>query len=557
MIEMTQVRVPIDVICQRAPAEEIKRGRITPQEEQCVREAVGRLLHIAENQLRDFQILRRSIDARKKKDIKYTYHVRFQAPKERQLLKRYGKPDGKWLPSPEGQKRQLSYRTEKQKASCRPVIAGLGPAGLFAALELARAGLTPLVLERGEDVTARLRCVEHFWETGELNPECNVQFGEGGAGAFSDGKLNTLVKDREGRNRRVLETFVEFGAPSEILYLQKPHIGTDRLRQVVKQMRDRIIELGGEVRFGTVMEQIICEEGKLKAIQTVCEGRRETIPCRRLILATGHSARDTFAMLAREGISMAAKPFAVGVRVEHPQQMIGKSQYGEYADRLPAADYKLTYTTKSGRGVYSFCMCPGGFVVNASSEPGRLAVNGMSNYARDTGNANSAIVVTVHPGDFDGEDVLAGMAFQRRLEEAAYQQAAGKIPVQLFGDFLRNCPSRAFGDILPSMKGEYTLANVRSILPDFIGDCIAEGIQAFDRKIRGYARTDALLSGVESRTSSPVKILRDISLQASIRGIYPCGEGAGYAGGITSAAMDGMKVAEQILSEADDSVWRQ
>ena len=393
----------------------------------------------------------------------------------------------------------------------------------------------------------RQQKVSEFWDTGKLDENCNVQFGEGGAGTFSDGKLNTLVKDPTGRGRRVMQIFVDHGAPSEILYLQKPHIGTDLLGEVVQNIRRHIIELGGEVRFETKLVRAVWENETLKEI--VCEhsGRQETIPCDTLILATGHSARDTVTELYQSGLFMEAKPFAVGVRVEHPQEMIGQNQYGDFYTKLPAADYKLTYNTKDKRGVYSFCMCPGGYIVNASSEPGRLAVNGMSNHARDGRNANSAIVVTVDPSDFGGTDPLSGIAFQRKWEEAAYNTGQGKVPVQLFADFCANRKSTGIGAVIPSIRGQYALANVRETLPKFIGDSIEESFGYFDRRIHGFAREDAILAGIESRTSSPVRIRRDESLQSNIRGIYPCGEGAGYAGGITSAAMDGLRVAQEII----------
>lgn len=426
------------------------------------------------------------------------------------------------------------------------MVVGTGPAGLFAAWLLAKHGYQPLVIERGYEVNKRIQAVEHFWKTNELDPVSNVQFGEGGAGTFSDGKLNTMVKDMANRYRLVMETFVHHGAPSEILYLNKPHIGTDKLRTVVGSMRKEIIRLGGEVRFGTQLTDLQIEEGQLRAIEL---NHRELMPCKLLIPAIGHSARDTFEMFLKRGLELSPKPFAIGVRIEHKQSMISKAQYGKDYIHLPAADYKLTHQTTKGRGVYSFCMCPGGFVVNASSEKGYLAVNGMSNYGRDEENANSAIVVTVQPEDFGANHPLSGMEFQRKWEKAAYEAGKGLIPVQLFGDLLSGRDSVTIGGIRPNLKGDYRLSNLTGCLPEEVLEALKEGILAFDRKIKGFADEEAVLSGVESRTSSPVRIHRNEAFESNIKGIYPCGEGAGYAGGITSAAIDGIKVFEAIASK--------
>lgn len=428
-----------------------------------------------------------------------------------------------------------------------PVIVGSGPAGLFCAWYLARAGYRPLVLERGQEAQKRKETVDRFWKDGVLDPDSNVQFGEGGAGTFSDGKLNTLVKDPNGRNHEVLKRFVEAGAPEEIVYQQKPHLGTDVLIGIVETMRHQIEEMGGSFRFETKVTDLCIENGRLTAVEV---NNEEKIPADACVLALGHSARDTFDMLHRRGVYMEPKSFAVGLRMEHPQKMINYDLYGEEENEfLGAASYKVTHTCENGRGVYSFCMCPGGYVVNASSEQGMLAVNGMSYQARDSKNANSALIVTVTPEDFPEEGPLGGIAFQRNLEKRAWEIGKGKIPVQLFGDFKLHQKSSVFGEIEPQMKGAYVLADVRSILPKEIGDSIEEGVLAFGRKLKGFDRNDAILSGVESRTSSPVRIVRNREGYSNIEGIYPCGEGAGYAGGITSAAMDGIKTAEFICEK--------
>lgn len=507
-------------------------------------EKAAKKLKISSKEIKKFEIKRSSIDARKKPELYLVYTVLVSLKEEHKVLKRV-KDKNITIVTPK------SYKLPKpgnEKLEKRPIVVGTGPAGLFCALILAREGYRPILLERGLAVDERVQEVETFWKTGKLNTQCNVQFGEGGAGTFSDGKLNTLVKDASGRNRKVLELFVEAGAPEDILYVNKPHIGTDVLRDVVKNIHREIEEAGGEFFFSSQVTNLEIEDGKLVAIEV---NHEKKISTQVAVLAMGHSARDTFKMLHHCGISMEAKSFAVGFRIEHPQEMINKSQYGkEHVEGLMAADYKLTAKTSNGRGVYSFCMCPGGKVVNSSSEEGYLAVNGMSYRKRDGRNANSALIVTVTPEDYPDKGVLSGVAFQRNLEKAAFEAANGKIPVQLYRDFKANKKSSTLGKVIPDVKGEYELTSLNKILPEELNKSLIEGIESFGRKIHGFNREDALLLGVESRTSSPVKILRDEKFQSvSVEGLYPCGEGPGYAGGIMSAAMDGLRVAENIISQ--------
>ena len=437
----------------------------------------------------------------------------------------------------------------------RPVVVGAGPGGLFCALLLAEHGYRPILLEQGMDVDSRIQDVERFWKEGLLQKRSNVQFGEGGAGTFSDGKLNTLVKDKDGRNGEVLRRFVEAGADPSILYENKPHIGTDVLVRVVKNLRKEIERLGGSVRFQTQVTGFLQKGGQLTGLLT---DKGETLPCSVAVFAIGHSARDTFQMLYDNGLTMEAKEFAAGFRVEHRQKDINLAQYGvEDAHPLQAASYKLTAQTKCGRGVYSFCMCPGGYVVNASSEEGRLAVNGMSYSGRDGVNSNSAIIVSVRKSDFASEHPLSGIAFQRSLEEAAYQAGGGRIPVQRLGELRRRFwqlqeenetieSDNKKPPLEPMTKGAYAYADLTKILPHEMTQAFLEGMEQFSHVIAGFGDDETLVSAVESRTSSPVRIVRDKSFQSNINGIYPCGEGAGYAGGITSAAMDGIRIAEAI-----------
>ena len=506
---------------------------------------IHKILKLAPGQLKSVQIVKRSIDARKKPMLQYVYSVNVTTNDDAKVLKKVNDNN---VMSIKPKKYALPV-VNPEDFSNQPVIVGAGPAGLFCAYALVLQGLRPTVIERGKCVEERTRDVEHFWETGVLDTASNVQFGEGGAGTFSDGKLNTLVKDPVGRNQFVLETFVKFGAPEHILYENKPHIGTDILAKVIRAMRVYMQEAGATFLFETCMTDYRSVDGQVCAVELNHERWIET---NHLILAIGHSARDTFRMLhAKKELTMEPKSFAVGFRVEHPQADINLQQYGDiYDKKLPAAPYKVTANLANGRGVYSFCMCPGGYVVNASSEEQRLAVNGMSYSGRDGKNANSAIIVSVTPEDFEGEDALAGVRFQEMLEEKAYAIGGGSVPQQLFGDYCNNRASVSYGSFESSVKGKTVLCNLRGLLPEALEASFIEGMHHFNRSIPNFDREDAILSGVESRTSSPVRIARDASFQAPVAGIYPCGEGAGYAGGIMSAAMDGLKVAEAILSAA-------
>lgn len=510
--------------------------------EKMLYEKAAKMLRIPAERIEKLVIVKQSIDARKKNELLYSYVVDVKTAKENQIL---SKLKGVQISKTDEEKYHFPT-SGSEILQQRPVIVGSGPAGLFCGLMLARHGYRPLILERGEDVDSRKQKVEHFWKTGELNRRTNVQFGEGGAGTFSDGKLNTLVKDAKKRNQKVLELFVEAGADSSILYVNKPHIGTDVLMEVVKTLRTQIIEAGGEVRFLSQVTDVRLEQGEVRAVEV---NHKEWIPTQVMVLAVGHSARDTFQMLLEKQVPMLAKSFAVGLRVQHPQQMINLSQYGDALGAgLGAASYKLTHQASTGRGIYSFCMCPGGYVVNASSEEGRLAVNGMSYHKRDGVNANSALIVSVTPADFSGDSPLAGVEFQRKLEEAAFSAAGGKIPVQLYGDFKNRQKSRQFGEVEPAFCGDFAFANLREVLPEALSLSLIEGMEQFERQIHGFSRADAILAGVESRTSSPVRIDRNTNFESLVKGLFPCGEGAGYAGGITSAAMDGLKVAEEIAT---------
>lgn len=500
---------------------------------------VARILKIKSSLIKKINIKKKSIDARHKEHICFVYEVDAFVSDENVILAKCSSNDVFKSPNEE-------YTMPIQGSvylNNRPVIVGSGPAGLFCAYLLAECGYNPLIIERGEMIEDRVETVNHFWNTGKLNLNSNVQFGEGGAGTFSDGKLNTLVSDKNFRMKKVFETFVKNGASEEILYENKPHIGTDVLRNVIINIRKNIIKMGGEFRYNTTLTDICVKDNKINSI-TVNDN--ENINCSVLVLALGHSARDTFSMLLNHNLDISSKPFAIGVRIEHPQSMIDCSQYGKNMEYLPHASYKLTYQSNEKRGVYSFCMCPGGYVVNASSEKFMLAINGMSNHKRDTKNANSAIVVTVSEKDY-GSNVLDGIKYQREIEKKAYDACHGKIPIQLLKDFVQNKKTTELGSVDAIFKGDYSFANINDILPKYVTDSIKEAIPVFERKVKGFSLDDAIVAGVETRTSSPIRINRDDNFESNIKGIYPCGEGAGYAGGITTSAMDGIKVAEAII----------
>lgn len=577
---------------------QIKMSPVLRDEEAELKKKAAGLLRVNPDDFQAFSIVRKSLDARKKPEIYAVYTVDVKVEGQERILERLHGRSGQIqaveektyqfpVPGTAVRKRGKAGGAVSEKPcmkellSCdRPIIVGTGPAGLFCGYMLAKAGFKPLLLERGKEVHKRREDVERFWREGVLNPDSNVQFGEGGAGTFSDGKLTTTVKDPKGRMREVLRIFVEAGAPKEILYDAKPHIGTDILLHVIENLRRQIMEWGGEVRFESQVTGLLTAGAFGKNRQVVgVTVNGEDLRGGAVILAIGHSARDTFQMLHELQVPMEAKAFAVGLRMEHPREMIDRLQYGECGISLPAASYKVTAQTASGRGVYSFCMCPGGYVVNASSESGRTAVNGMSYSGRDGANSNSAMIVTVSPADYEpygGTGPLAGIAFQRHLEERAYEIGRGAVPVERYGDFrgavlagadaeklirteegrFSGMPAQKENKMLgaeypgfaPAIKGAWTFAPVHEILPDFLNQALAEGIDLIGQKMSGFADGDAYLSGVESRTSSPVRILRDETGQSALKGLFPCGEGAGYAGGITSAAMDGILIAEKVAA---------
>jgi len=517
---------------------------------------IRKTLKLSGNQKFTYRIVKKSIDARKKPELYLVYTVYVSVDNENGIVK---KAKNAAISLAKEKHYQMPMPGE-QEIQYPPLIIGAGPAGLFAAFLLVEAGFKPILIERGKAVEERKKDVEQFWKTGILDPSSNVQFGEGGAGTFSDGKLNTVVKDPANRNHFVLETFVRFGAPEQILYENKPHIGTDILCDVISNMRNYLLEKGAQVYFETCAKEFVVNQQQI--IEVVCENGKQ-FPVSAVVLALGHSARDTFQTLFDMNIPMEAKNFAVGFRVEHPQQMINDVLYGNQSQEMPAAPYKVTSNFPNGRGVYSFCMCPGGYVVNSSSEEESLVVNGMSYSGRNSSTANSAIIISVDHKDFmdpffyrndcekllQKEDALCGMRFQQALEKRAYALANGKIPQQLYGDFCQNTCSSAYGEFESNTKGEAAFVNLRGMFSEDMEKSFIDGMEHFGHIIPGFDRRDAILSGIESRTSSPIRIIRDENYESEIKGIYPCGEGAGYAGGITSAAMDGIRVAEAIIKK--------
>ena len=504
-------------------------------------------LKIKPSEILSYTIFKEAVDARKKDEIKLVYTLDIETVKDEKLLAKnpnLKRPDPAYCCPPKGEKLMKH----------RPVVVGSGPCGLFAALLLAQQGFKPIVLERGKCVDERVKDVERFWKDGTFDPKSNVQFGEGGAGTFSDGKLTTQIKNK--RCHKVLEEMVAAGAPEEILYKNKPHVGTDILREVVKNIREQIISLGGTFHFEAKLTDLIVKDNKLEAVMVNDQERIDTEIC---ILAIGHSARDTFMMLHDRKVHMEQKPFSIGMRVEHLQEWINEAQYGKqfaHHPKLGAAEYKLVHHCENGRTVYSFCMCPGGYVIASASEEGRVVTNGMSEHARDGVNANSAILVNVGPEDYEGDHPLAGMYLQRQFEELAFRLGGNnyKAPVQKVGDFLAGTPSTSFGVVKPSYMPGVTFANIKAELPSFMADALDEAMVAFGKKIKHFDHTDALFTGFETRSSSPVRMPRGEGYECNIQGVFPAGEGAGYAGGISSAAVDGLQVAEEIISRYSNCV---
>ena len=518
--------------------------------------SIKKVLHT--DKIKEVKIHKRSLDLRESDNIHYVIsaYVSLDPNLEKKIIGKGNHKNitltnpKKYIFVPElNEENTKNNLEEKINVMGHPGVVGSGPAGYFAALKLAMAGLSPIVFERGKAVEERTKDVENFWNGGSLNKESNVSFGEGGAGTFSDGKLFTGNKDKFGIIKDVLETFHRFGAKEEICYDAKPHIGTDVLKTVMKNMREEIVRLGGEVRFSSLVKEIEKQNDIYKLV-IKDEDTEYEITSPAVILAIGHSARDTFSMLNDKKVSMEQKPFALGLRIEHKRELIDKDRYktSYIKDKYPAADYKLTYHASNERSVFSFCMCPGGYVVNASSDENSMVVNGMSYSGRNGENSNSAIVVGVTPDDYPGDDPLSAIAFQQSIEEKFYKAGNGAIPVQTFGDFEKGNITKKFGDTVPQIKGKYQMSDLSSLLPPYVYQAMVEGIHNFSRTIKGFDNSDAVLSGVESRTSSPVRILRDDSGMApGFSGLFPTGEGAGYAGGITSAAQDGIKQAENLV----------
>ena len=519
-----------------------------------IKKAALAFLGLKENDIEKTEVFKRSVDARNREDVFYIYAVDVYCKR---------KPLKKFKPNEAGPAEVFRYKLPERGGKALndpPVIIGFGPAGLFAAYILSLAGFKPIVLERGKKAEERQKDIDDFLSGKPLNPDSNVLFGEGGAGTFSDGKLNTLIKDRDGKGRFVLKTFVDFGADEDVLYDSKPHIGTDKLSVIVKNMREKLISLGADIRFNSRFNDFKTDNDRLCDISySASDGSKESVNTELAILATGHSARDVFKLLNDKKMHMSSKAFAIGVRAIHPQELISKNQYGDFYRKLPAASYKLTAGLENGRSVYSFCMCPGGYVVNSSSEEGMLVVNGMSYSARDGAYANAAIIVNVTPEDFEkegfGKTPLSGVEFQKKYERKAYEIGRGKIPVQNLKAFSekRECNETEAENSVKNaglmIKGGVTPADLNSCLPEFVCESLVEGFKIFDRKIKGFGDGSTILAGIESRTSSPVRINRDENMFSSVKGLIPCGEGAGYAGGIMSAALDGIKAAERIIKE--------
>ncbi|WOI38700.1 NAD(P)/FAD-dependent oxidoreductase [Alteromonas sp. CI.11.F.A3] len=543
MLRLTDIKLPLD------------------HDEVAIENAILHKLQITKSMLLETTVFKRGYDARNNRDIQLIYTLDVAVENEAALLEKFAKDTSVRL-TPD--MRYKFVATAPSDITDRPVVVGLGPCGLFAALILAQMGFKPIVLERGKAVRERTKDTFGFWRKQPLNPESNVQFGEGGAGTFSDGKLYSQVKDRKHYGRKVLNEFVAAGAPEEIMYVSKPHIGTFKLVSMVEKMREQIISLGGEIRFSTRVERLDLdspgadtnssgadEHSKSHKIKGLFLSDGSYLPCTKVIMAIGHSARDTFQSLYDQGVYIEAKPFSIGFRIEHEQSMIDSCRFGDNAGNpiLGAADYKLVHHCRNGRTVYSFCMCPGGTVVAATSEPGRVVTNGMSQYSRHERNANSAIVVGITPEKDYPEHPLAGIDLQRKLEELAYKVGGENYhaPAQLIGDFLAGKPSEEVGDVKPSYTPGITLTDLSKVVPDFVIESIREAIPAFNRQIKGFAKADGMLTGVETRTSSPVCIKRDKHYESvNIEGLYPAGEGAGYAGGIWSAGIDGIRVAEAV-----------